>query len=240
MSTFLQLCQALRRESTDSGTGPSTVVGQSGELARMVNWIINAWVELQQDRDDWQWMRHGFTVNTAAGDGVYAYTDCTDTTVSPSAAISRFARWYEGSDDNGWPYLQSYRQSDGVGSGFPLIWLPWDAFRRLYRIGTQNNAQPLHVSADPQQNLVIGPTPDDIYVVSGDYQIGPQVLAQDVDEPEMPSRFHMLICYEALAKYGGNRIAPEAMVRAISEGGRLRQALEQNQLPRISFGSALA
>lgn len=231
MSTNLELCVDLRQEATDSGTGPSAVTGQSGELARFVNWIKNAWVDIQNSREDWIWMRKSFTVQTVASDGEYAYTDCTDTVTG--TAIARWARWYKHE-------FKCYLTSTGVSGEVPLIWLNWDTFRRIYRYGTQNNGQPIHVSQDPTGKFCLGPKPDAIYTVSGDYHIGPQVMTADGDEPEMPSRFHRLIVYEALSRYGGHRAAPEAIMRANAEGGVLRSSLELDQLPDMESGAPLA
>lgn len=231
MSNYLQLCQYLRQETVDSGTGPSTVVGQVGELGRYVKWVKDAWAELQADRDDWRWMRKSFTVSATVGDGAYLYSDCTDTVTT--TAIARFSRWYRDS-------FKCYLASDGVGSEYPLVWMDWERFRRLYRYGTQNNGQPVHVSVDPTDAFVLGPIPDGTYTVGGDYQIGPQIMTADADEPEFPSKYHNLIVYEAMQKYGGHRIAIEAMVRASAEGSRLRDALEREQLPAMGYGGPLA
>ncbi len=231
--SFLTLCSDLRQETTDSGTGPTTVVSQTGELGRFVKWIKDAWTEIQQEREDWLWMRKSFTCPTVASTGAYAYTACTDTVTT--VAIARFARWYTGQFD--W---KCYLTSTGVSGEYFLQWMEWDDFRRLYRIGTQTDGPPAYVSMDPTQKFVLGPAPDAVYTVSGDYQIGPQIMAADADIPEMPTRFHNLIIFEAMAKYGGNRVAPEAMLRAVAEGGRLRSALEMNQLPAMSYGPALA
>ena len=230
MSTNLELVQALKQETVDSWT-VTTVVGQTGENGRAVKWVKDAWNDLQIDRDDWRWMRKSFTVNTVASDGAYAYGDCTDTV--SSAVITRFTKWHRRT-------FKCYLSASGVGVEYPLIWLEWERFRRLYRYGTQTDGQPVHVSEDPTGAFVLGPKPDAVYVVSADYQIGPQVMTADADVPEMPSQYHNLIMYEAMSRYGGSRIAPEAMVRAISEGGRLRDALEREQLPKLTYGGALA
>lgn len=232
MSTNLILCQKLRQNCSDSGTGPTTVVGQTGESRRYVDWIADAWTDIQSSSESWNWMRKSFYVDTIASDGVYAYSDCTDTV--SLAVISRFSRWYKGRYD--W---KCYLSSTGVSGEFYLQWIDWEDFKYLYRKGTQTDAQPVHVSQDPTGAFVLGPKPDAVYRVSGDYQIGPQVMTVDADIPEMPSRFHDLIVYEAMAKYGGNRIAPEAMVRANAEGMPLRAMLEIDQLPRMRLGSPL-
>ncbi len=230
MSTYLQLCSKLRQQATDSGTGPSTVVGQTGELARFVTWIADSYTEIQQEKE-WRWLRKSFTVNTVASDGEYAYTDCTDTVTL--AAISRFSSWYKHE-------FKCYLSSAGVGGEYPLHWLPWEHFRARYRYGTQTDGPPCHVSEDPTQKFVLGPEPDAVYVVSGDYQKGPQTLAANADEPEMPSRFHDLIVYDAMIRYGLNRVAPEALQFAQVQGARLHGALVRDQLPEITLGASLA
>ena len=231
MSSFLELAQKLRQETTDSGTGPATVIGQTGQLARFVQWTADAWKELQLARRDWRWMRKSFTVNTAASDSDYLYSECTDTVTA--VAIARWRRWYRQA-------FKCYLQSTGVGAEYPLAWLDWERFRRIYRYGTQTDGQPTHVSEDPTGAFVLGPAPDAVYVVSGDYQIGAQILAANEDVPEMPTDFHDLIVYEAMSKYGGKSIAPEAMLRAVHEGGRIRAALELEQLPALGYAEPLA
>ncbi len=239
MSTFLQLCQRLRQETVDSGSGPTSVVSQTGDAGRLVKWIADAYAELQTEKDAWLWLRSSFSVNTVAGTDSYAYTDCTDDV--SAATVARFAFWYWLRDRSGTPYFSAYLTSSGSGAEFHLVPLEWDRFRRLYKFGSQTNNQPAHVSVDPAtQKFVLGPVPDDIYTVRGSYQKGPQILAANSDTPEMPSRFHDLIVYDAMAKYGGNRVAPEAMVRALSEGSTLRGALMRDQLPKIGFGGPLA
>lgn len=231
MSDFLTLCQYLNQEVETGGTGPSAVAGQTGDLGRYVKWVKDGWTELQQEREDWLWMRKSFTVNTVASDGAYVYGDCTDTV--SAVAIARFSRWYRDS-------FKAYLQSDGVGSEYPLRWLEWERFRRIYRYGTQTNQQPIHVSVDPTQAFVLGPIPNAVYVVSGDYQLGPQTLSADADTPEMPARFHNLIVFEAMQKYGANKVAHEILLRAAAESSRLHFALEMDQLPKLTFGGPLA
>lgn len=231
MSTYLQLCVKLRQHATDSGTGPSAVTGQSGEHARYVTWISDEWTEIQQEKADWRWMRKQFTLNATVGNGAYAYSDCADTVTT--AAIARFSCWHKNT-------VKSYLTTAGVGGERRLIWLPWEEFERIYRFGTQTNGPPFHVSEDPTQKLVLGPKPDATYTVTGAYQIGPQTLTANDDVPEMPARFHNLIVYGALIRYGFHRVAPEALQFAQAEGSRLHGALLRDQLPQITRGRSLA
>ena len=237
MSTFLQLAAETRRECQMSGTGPSTVLAQTGRLGDVVAWVANAYTEIQAKHTDWRWLRAPFTFNTVADTDTYAYTACTDTLTS--ATITRFAAWLP-NDTDGTPVFKRYLTSGGVGNQSFLIFLPWGEFRYLYKTGSQTNQQPIHFTIDPQNNLVLGPQPDAIYTITGDYERSAQVLAADSDTPEMPSRFHQLIVYEAMKKYAGSTAAPEVMFRATGEGRRLWRALERDQLPKISRARPLA
>ena len=50
---YLALCQTTRQRAGISGTGPAAVTGQSGELGRVVDWVRQAWLDLQAARTDW-------------------------------------------------------------------------------------------------------------------------------------------------------------------------------------------
>ena len=53
---YLDLCQRLVRETGISDSGPSTVVGQIGDLRRVTDWINDAWLKIQSMRKTWRWM----------------------------------------------------------------------------------------------------------------------------------------------------------------------------------------
>ena len=64
---YLGMVQRLRQETGYSETGPSAVTGQTGMHARAVDWIADAYTEIQ-NRDYWRWMRKEFTLTTNSGD----------------------------------------------------------------------------------------------------------------------------------------------------------------------------
>lgn len=235
--TYLELCRALRRECGVSGTSttPSAVTSQTGEMLRLVNWIKDAWIEIQGRHSDWRWMRRAFTVNTVLGDGVYTYGDCTD--VDAAAPITRFGQWW--AHDIELPFT-TYLQSTGVGGERDLPYIDWAQFRYMYRRGTQNNNVPSYVSVDPGDQLVIGPKPDGVYVVNGDYQRSAQILAVDDDTPEIPTQYHMLIVYEAMKKYAGYEAAAEVYDRGNEQATKLMRQLEANQKTQIRLAPPLA
>jgi hypothetical protein len=133
VSTFLHLCQDVRRECAIAGSGPLSVLNQTGELARVVAWTKNSYTELQNKKPNWRWMRSSFTVDTVSGTDAYAYSDCTDTI--DSAVISRFKRWYPNE-------FQIYLTSAGTGTQHRIAFQTWDLFRQVWKTGSQNNSYP--------------------------------------------------------------------------------------------------
>lgn len=235
---FLALCVETNRETFKSGTGPIAVTGQVGQLGDVVAWVKNSWTEIQRRHANWLWLRSTFTFNTTASDDTYAYGDAAVTDSRLSAAITRFSRWWL-LDNEGFPNVRIYLTSAGVSGEKYLIPLPWASFRDIYKKGTQTNNAPVHVTVDPQRNLVLGPKPDAIYTVTGEYQMSAQILAANDDTPEMPSDFHQLIVYTAMQKYGGVSAA-DVTARGITEGNRIMRQLEANQRPECGLAGALA
>ena len=238
--TFLGLVNTLAREAGVSGNASavSATAGQSGEANRLVNWIIQSHNEIQNRHDGhWKWLRSTWTVNTTANDDTYAPTDCTDTRLN--AALTRFKEWIP-FDDQGAANMKKYLTSGGVGGEVWLVNIPWSYFMSIYRRGTQNAGQPMHITIDPQNNLVLGPKPDGIYTLNGEYRMSAKVFAADSDTPEMPLDFQDVIWMWAMKKYGLFHAAQEVLERGKTEGGRLMRQLEANQLEDVTMGSPLA
>jgi hypothetical protein len=237
MATYLALSQKLRQECVGPGSSaqPSAVTSQVGQLKQFVDWIADAWDDIQNRYENWRWMRKAMTVNTVAGTDSYAYTVVTD--VSAAGFISRFGRWW--ADDSEDPF-KCYLNSGGVSGEYRLRFLPWESFKYLYKIGTQNNGQPIHVSVDHADNIVLGPKPDDVYVVTGDFQRSKQRLSADADIPEMPTQYHDAIVYWAMEKYAADLAAHEKLARGVREGRRLIRALELNQRPKMFLSGPMA
>lgn len=233
---FLQIVQRLGRECGMAAAASSTV-SQAGELRRLVDWVAASWEEIQNRHHNWRWMRSRFSVSATVGDDSYAYTDCTDSLTA--AAISRFARWWV-LDEEGYNNVKIYLTSAGVGTENLLRFIPYASFRTIYKIGTQNNGYPAHVTIDPQNNLLLGPAPDGTYTVSGEYQRGSQSFTADADEPDLPSRFHLLIVYRAMMKYGRFKSAAEVLNGGKFEGDRLMRQLEADQLPAMALAGPMA
>jgi hypothetical protein len=222
---FLELAKRLRQEAGLSGTGPSAVTGQTGESKRIVDWISEAWNQIQLSRKNWLWMRGSFSFSTSADDEDY--------TPAEAGIAARFSMWDPHT-------LSIYRTASGLGSELPLPYLDYNTFIRIYHVGPRVTGMPVCFTIGNDRRLLLGPKPDGDYTVSGEYWRSIQTLSADSDEPEMPAEYHMLIVFLALELYGLYDAAPEVIANAKSRQRFYRRALENNQLPMIEGADPLA
>lgn len=220
---FLALCQRLRQEARIAGTGPSATTGQTGQSARLVSWINNAWMDVQQIHNEWLWMVGSFSGATVADDNTYTAADW---------SVTDLRDWKRDT-------FTCYLASLGVSDESELGYVPYPLWRREYAIGTQTASRPLHVTVKPDLSVGLGPKPDAIYTVQGEYQKSASELSGDSDTPELPSEFHMLIVWWALAKYAVSEAAPEVYAFAEAERRRLLRELERTQLPDLLMAGPL-
>lgn len=235
--TRLELARRIARECrmTASANVPATTINQTGNLLDAVTWLDDAWLELQAEQMPWRWMIKNFTLTTVIGIDTYEYSDCID--VPTSGAITRFDSW---KFVDPMSIVTSYLQSAGVNTQGYVYYLPWETFRLTYLVGTIQSGQPAHITIDPQNRIQIGPIPNEVYVLGGEYKRSPQIMTLDEDVPEMPAQFHNLLIYDAMRKYAGAESAAEIMLRANTEGARVRSQLNMNQLPAFRIGGPLA
>ncbi len=240
MATFLKLCQDVAREcgvagGADANPRPTSVVGQSGELNRVVNWVIDAYEEIQGSKD-WRWLRRDFTFDTTSGVDTYASDAVTD--VDDAAIITRFRAWRI-TDKRNPPKL--YLTSSGVAGQTLLVWVAWDEFEYLYKTGAiqAQTSKSVHITNSPKDELVLGMSPNDVYTITGSYHMSAQVLATNTDVPEMPPAYHSLIKYQAMEYYGLFESAPEIISRAQRGMSRIMNQLNRNQGTRVRFGRPL-
>jgi hypothetical protein len=226
MSSYLVLCQTVRELAGIPGDGPITTLNQTGELKRLCHWVSQAWVEIQNHREDWEWMRKSFSFDTVAHQSTYdAATDI---------LLTDWSHWRNNS-------FRSYLKSAGVGNEIWLQQYEYNSFRDYYLMGSRKitYARPITISITPSKDLVLGLAPDQVYTVSGEYYKVPQVLSADADIPEMPARFHMAIVHKAMVKYGKYEAAPEVVEEHMTLYNAVLNKLEADQAPQILVGCSL-
>jgi hypothetical protein len=224
---FLALCQRLRSEAGVAGSGPAAVTGQTGELLRLVNWVKDAYRDIQDRRDDWEFLRLDFTFSASVvGGATYAKT-----------SVSNLANWKHDQRDSFRCYLTATGENDEQW----LTFEDWDKFRatRLFGANRSNTGRPLYFSIKPNKSIVLWPAPDATYTIAGEYFRTAAEFSADADEP-LFDRHHMAIVYNALMRYAAYVGEPSLYARAESEHKKLIRKLERDYVHNLMLGSALA
>lgn len=219
--TYLTLCQRVRKEAGVAGSGPSTVIDQSGQLERIVGWVKQAWIDIQVMRPNWLFMNSEFTFATVADTRDYLAADY---------SITDMKLWDTGS-------FLIYETAIGESDQNELSFLPYATWRATYRNRMNERAaeRPQYFTMLPTNEIRFEPRPDEIYTIEGEYKRSSQVFAADADVPtNFPDDFHALIVWQALKYYGHYENAPEVLEEAEVNFDNLLYRLEVEQLPAMS------
>lgn len=203
MATFLELAQDLRRESGQTGTGPASVTTASGIEARLVNMVKRAWLKIQNHPKDWKWMWQDHDTGSGALQTILNTTDYVLTNTEKVHTNT----------------FRCYLTATGTSDRQRMRYMDYEAFQTKYGVIDADAGRPIVATRLPNGNLRLHPKPDAVYSIEFEIQKTPQVLSANSDTPEMPSRFHDLIVYEALKHYGKAEDAPEVIKLAEEEGG---------------------
>jgi len=228
------MTQRLWLESGASGTspGPSTIVGATGESARLATWINAAWQDIQTAHTDWGWMRTAASFITVQAQATYALGTAAGTV---GVSVATFGEWARNTG-------RSYLTSVGTNSEVFLDYIPYESWRSSYQFGAIRNqySRPLQFSIAPDKSICLGPVPISGYTVTLDYFTAPVDLTADADTPTLPAQFHMAIVYRALMMYGAFESAAEVYDRGELEFGKIMRRLADQRLPEVGFIGSLA
>jgi hypothetical protein len=214
---FLQLAQAVKRESGLSGGGPTSINSAVGDDLRIFNWVNWAARDISLAREDWRW-RRGTAVAPSTTAAVNSYT---------AFGLTDFASWKA---ENVVYKPTAYRLSDGIANEHKLMWTPYDQYRMLFMTGVQTPGPAQYWSISPSEEFLLGPVPDEAHLVRADYVKDFTDLIVDASVPELPTRFHMIVVWRALLEYGGFDAASEVYQRADQNYKLMWTALVQSQL----------
>lgn len=223
--TFLEICQRTRELAGIAGTGPTTTVAQTGEMLRLVNWVKQSWIDIQNLQQTWNFMLADLSFTTTGSQGDYTPTQMGATNLRKLDVES----------------LRCEITALGYQNRQFMDPCDWTQFRDAYRFNTLTENRPIRFAQEPKTNsLYLDAIPDATgYTITGRYWTKPVTLSADADEPAMPDEFHMLIAYWALSKYAGYESAPEAKQEAAENTARLLNALSVDQLPDITLECSL-
>ncbi len=216
---YLELCQRVRQESGISGTGPTTVIGQQGQLGKIIEWVRAAWYEVQNLREDWGFM----------------FTEATFPTL-----VNRDKYEIDTSDIRLIDQLKIYDLIAGRIDETRLPFKEFKEFRNLFSVGLGSPGRPSFFTQQPDGTLVLAPTPIEIYTITIDYYRAPQRLLTNSDTPYIPEWFHDIIVYKALMMFSAHYEAAMQYQHANAEYERILNDLESTYLPRMGITGPLS
>lgn len=226
---FLQLCQAVAEDSGTVAGVPNftTVVGATGRVAQVVGWTRNAYIDVQNERNDWRWMRQSFTAPLTIDQIEYDGADL---------GLDDFAYMVPDLPAEGWRNLSIYEDGKPEQEG-SIYEIEYNLFRQRFLRGVHDANKPSQWAMSPTDTLLIGNKPDKAYILSGEYRTLPEELALDTDVPSMPARFHRVIVQEAMRLMARSDEAFQVLTEKASQYDRLRNSLVREQTPTPTFGS---
>lgn len=228
----LQLVNRLRQECGIRSPALLTLqTGLSAQSQEFVNWIDEAWEEVQLARPNWQWMHKELSFQTVAAQGAYTPTEM------------------------GAPDLKHYRRksfkvyltASGRSSEQFMSDYSYPVYRDSFLFGSIATVQgyPMHVTVQPDKSLAMNPIPNAVYTITGEYYRKPTTMTADDDAPDdagndLPDEFHLLLVFVAMRKYATFEAAPEVEARGMKGETKKMAELEVWGLPSIGAAPALA
>jgi hypothetical protein len=228
---FLQLVQRLHRRTSSSGAAPVTLVNQIEDIQRKIDWVNEAWMEIQEERNNWNWMRNAMSFPTVSGQPNYTLAQIQATGTN----FSNFGAWDEDT-------FRSYQTSVGTNTEIQMPSMPYENWRDVYQFGGMRNtrSRPFEFTVMPDAGIGLGPTPEVGYTITGEYFKAALEMSADTDIPSLPTQFHMAIVYKAMMFYGVSEAALEVYEEGKGLYDKMMRRLEWNQLPSMQFPGALA
>jgi hypothetical protein len=206
MSSYLELCQKFRAEVGIAGTGPASVLNQTGMMSKVVNWVADADVAIQSKWSDWTFLWTPFTSNTISG-------------VKDVSAPIDLDMW---DVDSFWlNYSTDPKKLE------PMGYYEW---RDAYPFNPETG-EPTFYIIRPDEDIILYPTPNDVYTLSAEYWKSPTRMSANASTSPIPSQFDRLIIAQAKMYYAEHENAPEVMDGAFREYTELMVRLEAMFLP---------
>ena len=127
---------------------PTTVTGQADRLKQIVDYVSEAYIDIQNAHRMWRWMQSEFIGQTVVGTRIMP---------APALPTSGQARRSPGFRSGGsrataptWA-CRLYLTSTGAAEEGPLRWLDWDSFYETQLRGVQTPGKPQFYSVDQRR-----------------------------------------------------------------------------------------
>ncbi len=212
---FLQLVQKTWQESGLSGN-VADVSSASGMQLHFVNWVRDAWVEIQRESDEWVFMKQSSTFSTIAAQEEYP---------KGIIALQQLKK-----------PLAAYVLVNGMYQSLGLVVSPQSA-TELNRLNKQNG-QP---SVCYYRNSVFSfdTIPDQAYTVKVYFVRTEQELLLNTDIPIMDDNYHRAIVWRALEQYARYDEDNALLQTSRERGDKAVMAMRSDLMPPITFARSM-
>jgi hypothetical protein len=180
--TYLEIVQFAINRAQIREESPSTLVGATGIVADFANWVADAWVELQMEKETPPWFfRKSLdqTFVTVASDDDYAM---------PS-----------GLETIDWRTVTAYLTAKTDET--PVTYTEYIDWRMELDTRTITENKPQRITQCPDDTLKLWPVPDQVYTIRFDGVLDIDEMSVDADTPtNLPAQYHRMLGYAAIMR----------------------------------------
>lgn len=227
---FLGLCNSLHEKTGESGADLTTVISQTGYYREVVNYIANAWLDIQTKHPSWRFLRREALPPTIALNPL----------VDADAWV--LANLNTNIDEYHKNTFSVYDPAIGSSDESRLSYVAWERWKLIFGLDYDNSnpGRPIHITINPYTDqLVLGPTPDKAYIIAFQFAQQPVMLTADTDTPRIIAGLHEIIVWQALERYGMQEESNANTERGRRYYRRYLHRLQRRELPEIAIGGPL-
>lgn len=214
---YLEIVKAARLLCGMQGIGPTSLANAQGVEQVLVRHVRDAYIDIQNTREEWDWLQRESTFSTTASKDTYTLSDIF------AASSDTFKKFKNDSfiiESDKKKYLR-FNDIDNLESKY---------------LNSTDEAEPTEFTINPpDHSVVLKKTPDASYMISFKYWRSPEELTEDSQVPTLPQQFHNLIVYKATERMAVYLGAPDLYTRYSVEGNKLMGQLMRMEVPKMSF-----
>lgn len=262
---YLELVQRTIKESGAHLSVPDSLSGLDGLHSMFVDWVNQAWVELQLERPEWYFRMSEDSIrqinSTTLERGVKIPISRLPSEFAPNwNSIQLFDIYIRKQYKENMLYqvgsmiysvgqLFSVLGTDSVEYDSPtkLCYIPWSSwasfmgksqFHLDYNDQEEVIGRPEYFTITPTGEVWIYPIPDAHYEINifGPKKI--QELSEDTDEPYLESEYRLAIVFRALMEYALYHEDRSVFERARNKYRSYKKALEHRYMPDINLNTS--
>lgn len=214
--TFIEMCQKFREMVGISGSGPATVLDQTGMNKKITTWIADADMLVQRKWEDWDFLLQPKVVITAIAS--------TSTFTPSDLSIDDLSRWKK----------NTFVRNPGA-SGYSLLDYSMtfdDYLRSSYYLGAATTGAIEGIVIRPSDDAVIFyPTPAVTTPVWAAYYKTPTRMSLDASGSPIPAKLQDIVIYRAKMFYAEHLEDIALYNSALRDFKNIMSDLEAIQLP---------